>query len=64
MAPSDKAVEGTLVSCEVCLKEVPRSEASVPEAVDYFVYFCGTDCYAKWNHLPPAVEQTDRRESR
>jgi hypothetical protein len=28
MAPSDKAVEATLVPCEVCLKEIPKSEAS------------------------------------
>jgi hypothetical protein len=60
MAASDKAVEPTLVSCEVCLKEVPKSEASVPEAVDYFVYFCGADCYEKWNHRRPPVEQVEK----
>lgn len=37
-----------LVSCEVCLKEVPRSEAAVPEATDYVVYFCGLACYQQW----------------
>lgn len=37
-----------LVSCEVCLKEVPRSEAAVPEATDYVVYFCGPACYQQW----------------
>jgi hypothetical protein len=57
MTPSDHAVETTLVSCEVCLKEVPKSEASVPEAVDYFVYFCGPDCYEKWTRRTPPVEQ-------
>jgi hypothetical protein len=41
MTPSDKPGDATLVSCEVCLKEIPKSEASVPEAVNYFVYFCG-----------------------
>ena len=50
MTPSDQPVDATLVSCEVCLKEIPKSEASVPEAIDYFVYFCGADCYQKWNH--------------
>jgi hypothetical protein len=50
MARSDKPAGATLVSCEVCLKEIPKSEAWVPEAVDYFVYFCGPDCHAKWNH--------------
>ena len=56
MAPSNKPVEATLVSCQVCLKEVPKSEAAVPEAVDYFVYFCGSDCYQKWNDERPRVE--------
>jgi len=32
----------------MCLKEVPRSEAAVPEATDYVVYFCGLDCYQEW----------------
>lgn len=38
------------VACAVCLKEVPLSEALVPEASDYFAHFCGLDCYAKWKH--------------
>lgn len=37
-----------LVACEVCLKEVPKSEAAVSEATDYVAYFCGLDCYQKW----------------
>ena len=45
---SDKPVEVTLVSCEVCLKEVPIAEATISEATDYFVHFCGLDCYEKW----------------
>ena len=48
MATSDKPAQATLVSCEVCLKEVPIAEATVPEASDYFVYFCGLECYEKW----------------
>lgn len=36
------------VACEICLKEVPRSEAVVSEATDYVAYFCGLDCYGKW----------------
>jgi hypothetical protein len=36
------------VACEVCLKEVPKSEATVAEATDYVAYFCGLDCYHKW----------------
>ena len=48
MATPDKPVEVTLVSCEVCLKEVPVAEAVIPEATDYFVHICGLECYEKW----------------
>jgi Domain of unknown function (DUF3330) len=51
MTTHDKPVEPIepeSVKCEVCLKEVPASEATVPEASDYFVHFCGLECYAKW----------------
>lgn len=43
----DKKSEGH-VPCEICLKEIPRSEAKVEEASDYFIYFCGLECYGKW----------------
>ena len=36
------------VRCEMCRKEVPASEAVVPEAQDYLMHFCGLDCYARW----------------
>lgn len=36
------------VSCEVCMKEVPLREAENVELTDYFVHFCGLECYAKW----------------
>lgn len=38
------------VPCEVCLTEIPRSEAKVEEASDYVAYFCGLDCYDKWRN--------------
>lgn len=34
--------------CEVCLKEIPASEAKSAEAEDYVLYFCGLDCYGRW----------------
>ena len=37
-----------IVPCEVCMKEIPRSEAKVEEASDYVAYFCGLECYEKW----------------
>lgn len=61
MATTEKPVEPPLVSCEVCLKEVPQSEATVPEAVDYFVYFCGPDCYQKWKDQGRSLETGDKK---
>ncbi len=48
MTKNDKAIETTRVSCAACLKEVPITEAVVPEAIDYFMHFCGLECYEKW----------------
>ena len=36
------------VRCEVCLKEVPPSEAEGTEAVEFVRHFCGVDCYEEW----------------
>ncbi len=36
------------VRCEVCLKDIPVSEAQSAEAQDYVAYFCGLDCYDQW----------------
>lgn len=50
MITRDKQVEVERVTCEICLKEVPISEAKVPEATDYVVHFCGLECYEKWKN--------------
>ena len=55
MATTDKPVEIEKISCEICRKEVPLSEATVPEASDYFVHFCGLECYELWKRR---AEQT------
>ena len=36
-----------LISCQLC-QEIPLSEAVVPEASDYVIYFCGLDFYERW----------------
>lgn len=48
MATQGKPVDIQQVACEICMKEVPKSEATVAEATDYVVYFCGLECYGKW----------------
>lgn len=51
MVTNDKRVELELVACDVCLKEIPKSDAMVPDVTDYIVHFCGLDCYEKWKNL-------------
>ncbi len=58
MVQDTKTTGEEKVSCEVCLKEIPVSEAKSAEAVDYFVHFCGLDCYEKWK----AKEKQEARE--
>ena len=36
------------VACEICLQEVPLSEANTFEAEEYVAHFCGLECYATW----------------
>ena len=58
MEPANEVLEANevMVKCEVCLKEVPRSEAKSAEAVDYVVHFCGLDCYEEWNESQLMLE--------
>lgn len=48
----------THVPCEVCMKEIPVSEARSEEASDYVAHFCGLECYAKWK------QQEDKKSLR
>lgn len=40
--------EDVLLKCDVCMKEVPVSEAKSAEASDYVAHFCGLECFEKW----------------
>lgn len=51
MTTSNVPVEVEIVACEQCLREIPVSEAVVPEASDYVAHFCGLQCYEKWKNL-------------
>ncbi len=57
MNANEKPLEIEMVSCDLCLKEIPVSEAQIEEATDYVVYFCGLECYAQWKKQSP--EQQD-----
>jgi hypothetical protein len=50
MFKDNKQVKPERVACDVCLKEVPKSEAMSPDATEYMVHFCGLDCYEKWKN--------------
>ena len=48
MIEATKLPDAERVKCEVCLKEIPKSEAKSAEARDYVAYFCGLECYEEW----------------
>lgn len=48
MAKKTNPSKDRKVSCSICRKEIPLSEAISAEAVDYVAYFCGLDCYNEW----------------
>jgi hypothetical protein len=56
MTKNDTMVAPEHVTCKVCMKEIPLSEAVVPEAVDYVAHFCGVQCYDKWRKQPATTE--------
>lgn len=48
MTKPEVPAEDEKVACEVCLKEIQRSEATSTEVTDYVAHFCGLECYDKW----------------
>lgn len=45
------------LSCEVCMTEIPASEAQSSEASDYVAAVCGLECYAQWRAQTKPKEQ-------
>lgn len=52
--PRPDEVQMPRITCEVCLKEVPRSQAKNRESADTMLYFCGLECYEKWTRTQGA----------
>ncbi len=48
MSANPMPIELETLSCELCLKEIPVSEAKSAEATEYVLYCCGLDCYQRW----------------
>ncbi|KAA3630463.1 MAG: DUF3330 domain-containing protein [Proteobacteria bacterium] len=61
MAAAEKSKDTQPIQCEICLREVPASEARVSEADDYIAHFCGLECYERW--IENAVKDDDPEES-
>lgn len=57
------ASDSVHVSCHTCLKEIPLSEALVPEANDYFVHFCGLVCFEKWKQREDIPEPSSKHSA-
>ena len=38
----------TVLTCAVCLKEIPADAIRVTDAQDYVQHFCGLDCLDAW----------------
>ena len=49
MEPHKQSTEIDIIACEICLKEVPHSEAQTTEVDDYVMHFCGLECYDQWH---------------
>ncbi len=44
------------ISCEVCMKEIPASEAQSAEAEDYVAFFCGLECFEQWEKAAKSMQ--------
>lgn len=45
------------LSCEVCLKEIPRTAALTAEGTDYVGEYCGLECYQEFLKQPDATAE-------
>jgi hypothetical protein len=41
--------ECTLLTCEMCLIDLPADGAIREEGEDYIAHFCGLDCLQRWH---------------
>lgn len=48
IAPCSEDDACSVLTCEVCLKEVPADAVQVTDAQDYVHHFCGLDCLEAW----------------
>lgn len=54
MATTLRPTTVDIIHCDVCMKEIPVSEAKNAEAQDYVLHFCGLECYDIWSNQAAA----------
>lgn len=47
----------TVLTCAVCLQEVPPDSATLADAQDYVRHFCGLDCLEQWRRQAAARDK-------
>ena len=52
MASEQKPPGEVMLTCTVCLTDIPKSVALTQEGEEYFRYFCGNECYEEWLAAP------------
>lgn len=55
----DRPYSEQKISCDVCLKEIPPSEAKSSEGESYVLNFCGLDCYEEWRARQPEQKKDE-----
>ena len=50
------------ISCDVCHKEIPLSEANRFEAQDYVAHFCGLECFSTWKDRSAADPRQEKKK--
>ena len=49
----------TVVSCEVCLQEIPADSVKQADAQDYVHHFCGLNCLEVWRKQAQLRQKTN-----
>ena len=57
MSEESTPLENETIACDICMKEIPKSEAQSEEASDYVAHFCGLECYDKWKEQNSVEEK-------
>jgi hypothetical protein len=49
--------QDSVLTCEVCLEEIPESGSYSDETSDYVRHFCGLECYRLWREKAESREE-------